>query len=798
MKQLSLFFLSLFINQVLMAQSIELHGEVKDNQQHPVRNADVILRDVQQKMITYTATDSLGKFTLKAPAGTFMLEVHHLAYQTLTSKIQLTDSFSEPIALILYPAEESLSEVIISAQKPLLEKKLDRLVINVENRSAFTGNNSFDLLKNTPGIYTATDDQLQMMGKSGVRVMINGRLQYLANNEISDFLKNIAADEIITIELITTPPANFEAEGNAGYINIITKKIRKKGWELKTALTGYQGKHSRLMSRTGFQYQGEQLRTDISYSYGKINSFEAIKQYNVFSNNGITQRYRSFNQELRRTYYYTIRNQIDWQINKKSVLSFALRTMIKEGERPAENENFQLGEDGNILQKIQSSSLEERAYLNYGTDIFYEYTFDSLKKKMMLSGSYAGFSTNNQQRFSNRYFNEYRPLTQEQLRSDFKNQSEIKAFKMDFYLPLKKTTWETGLKYVQTKMDNSFLFENFDSPQWQTDPNLSNDFLYREQNAALYISMQKNIAKRWKLKVGLRGEYTTTKGDSPSLNQLNTYHYFKLFPTFYLKYEVNNQYLMNLSYTRRINRPDYSSLNPFITYQSPLFSNQGNPLLRPEFTHSLEWNHTLKNRYIITPFYNYTQTYYSEFPYQIEGTQEIRYTFGNLGSHQNVGVQAILPFKINKQINWQHSLLGLYQQYVISYDSIQEKPEGVFWRYQSSFSVELNKNLNIEISGYYESKSIQAFYEADDHADVSIGMNYSFWKEKASLSLGVSDIFYTNRAKVEINYPNQSLGFYRRNDTRLFKIGFNYKLGKHEIKEKRSFDSASEEEQQRG
>lgn len=798
MKQLSLFFLSLFIHQVLMAQSIEVHGEVKDNQQHPVRNADVILRDVQQKLITYTATDSLGKFTLKVPVGIYILEVHHLAYQKLAKHIQLADSLNEPIALILYPAEESLSEVIISAQKPLLEKKLDRLVINVENRSAFAGNNSFELLKNTPGIYTARDDQLQMLGKSGVRVMLNGRLQYLATNEISDFLKTIAADEIITIELITTPPANFEAEGNAGYINIITKKERKEGWELKTALTGYQGKYSRLMSRTGFQYQGEQLRTDISYSYGKINSFEAIKQFNAFSNNGITQRYRSFNQELRRTYYHTVRNQIDWQVNKKSVLSFALRTMIKEGERPGENKNFQLGEAGNILQKIQSSSLEERAYLNYGTDIFYEYTLDSLKKKMMLSGSYAGFSTNNQQGFSNRYFNEYVSLFQEQLRSDFKNQSAIMAFKADFYLPFKKITWETGLKYAQTKTDNSFLFENFDSLQWQIDPNLSNDFLYREQNAAVYISMQKNIAEKWKLKVGLRGEYTSTEGDSPSLNQLTTYHYFKLFPTFYLQYGVNDQYQMNLSYARRINRPDYSSLNPFITYQSPLFSNQGNPLLRPEFTHSLEWNHTLKNRYVITPFYNYTQAYYSEFPYQIEGTQETRYTFGNLGSHQNVGVQAILPFKINKQINWQHSLLGLYQQYIISYDSIQEKPEGVFWRYQSSFTVELNKNLNIEISGYYESKSIQAFYEADDRADVSIGMNYSFWKEKASLSLGVSDIFYTNRAKVEINYPNQSLGFYRRNDTRLFKIGFNYKFGKHKVKEKKSFDSASEEEQQRG
>lgn len=798
MNTYKLFFLLVVLSTNHYAQDLEITGKVMDKEGQPIFIADVILKTLAKEVQAYGITDSLGEFKVKTSPGTYLLEVHHLAYQNYRDTIKVTNSSYKTFSVELSAKQENLSEVILITKKPLLEKKLDRIVINVDNQLASTGSTTFELLKHTPGIYTTANDELQMLGKSGVRLLLNGRLQYVSGEELNELLKSINADDIVKIELITTPPSKYEAEGNAGYINIITKKLKKDAWKVRTALNLNQGKYARMRGNAGLQYQTSRLSADITYNGGKIHSFENIEQYNLFGLQNNQEYYRSYNQEIRHTLYNSIRSQVDWQLDEKSSLSFATRTLIQQSNRPAQNHTLQLTQDEKILQEINTSAIEEQSYLNYSNDVYYEHKLDSLGKKMTLNGSLAGFDLSHQQEFSNSFYIPTQGTSQEQLRSDFDNSTTIKAMKLDFYLPYLNSTWETGIKYAHTKANNTFIFENFDAFNWELNPNVSNNFIYREQNAAMYISFETAIAEKWKLKAGLRAEYTTTEGNSPTLNQLNTYDYFQLFPTFYLQYKVNDYYLMNISYSRRINRPDYSSLNPFITYQSPLFSNQGNPLLRPEFTHSIEWNHTLNNRYIITPFYNYTAAYYSEFPFQINNSRETRYTFGNLGSFQNVGLQVILPFQITKSIDWQHNLLGLYQYYHLSYNSVAVKPQGFFWRYQTSFSMELMTHLNAEFSAYYESKSLQAFYQSDDTADFSMGVTYSFWKEKARLSFNISDMLYTNRAKVKIEYPNQTLGFYRRNDTRLFRLGFSYQFGQQTTKDKKTFGSASEEEQSRG
>lgn len=797
MKTLLLFLINFLISLQMHSQELSISGAVSNQQGHPIAQADVILKNLIDEIQTYTMTDSLGEFRLNTFAGTYRLELYHLAYQSYSDTIRVVESSPKNLKIKLNAKQEDLSEVVITAKKPLLEKKLDRLVINVENQPAFAGNTALALLQHSPGIYTAGNDELRMLGKSGVRLLLNGRLQYLSAQELTDFLKILHADEIVKIELLTTPPSNYEAQGNAGYLHIITKKPKKEFWKLHTGLQYEQGKYSRIKGHTGLQYQTGQLTTNIAYNGGKINSFENIKQYNRFGPSEDRQNYRSYNREQRHILYHQIRSQLDWELNKNSSLSLASRILFQEGHRPGHNTTFQLNENNQIRQEITTSTLEKRQYLNYSNDLYYEYQLDSLGKKLMLNGSWAGFEMQDQQDFLNTFRRDAQETKQEQLRSDFDNTSTIKAVKLDVQLPYPNSTWETGIKYTFTKATNTFVFENFEDSNWKLNANLSNDFTYREQNAAAYISFQTQLSKKWQLKVGLRAEYTDTQGISPTLEQINNYNYFQLFPTFYLQYEIHEHYQTNLAYSRRINRPDYGSLNPFITYQSPLFSNQGNPLLRPEFTHSVEWNHTWKDKYILTPFYNYTEAYYSEFPLQIENSNETRYTFGNLGNYQNIGLQAILPFELSKTIGWQHSLIGLYQSYQLSYNEMRQEPQGFFWRYQSSLTVEFSSAFHTQISGYYESKSLQAFYESAHRTDVSLGATYTFLHEKAQLSFSFSDVFYTNRAKVNIEYPHQALGFYRRNDTQRVQLGFSYEFGQA-TKEKKAFTSASEEEQNRG
>ena len=792
-------FLLLFYGSVQSSFSqspISFEGMVKSTNDQPVFAADVLLKSVEaDKIIGYTTTDSLGKFHIEIPSNTYLLEVHHLAFQGFRDTIQISDKMI-PRGITLRSKEVGLSEVMITVRKPLVEKKLDRMVINVADRPAFIGSTSFDLLKSAPGIYTSLGDRIQLMGKSGIRLMLNGRLQELNEDEIASFLKSLPAENIKTIEIITTPPAKYEAEGNAGIINIVTKKQSERGWNGNFALTGYQGEYGRLVGQTRFQYQGEQFRTSVAYSGGKVNSFEKIEQYNLLLLPEREQRYNSFNYERRKQFYNVLRTQVDVQLNESSILSLAARTSIKDNNRPSTNNTVQTNGENMPISSFKTFTQENVKSATYNTDLYYEYTLDSLGKKMSLSASSAGFETQNDQVFTNRYDSKEN-RSEEKLRSDFDNETQIYALKLDFNLPYEHIIWETGAKYSYTEAQNNFLFENLENDDWLKNTDLSNIFRYLEHNAAVYVSIQKELSDQWEIKAGLRGEFSATEGYSPTLEQTTTYDYFKLFHTFYLQYEASKNYQLNLSYSRRINRPPYSDLNPFITYQSPLFSTQGNPLLRPEFTHSIELNHIIDQKYILTPFYNYTQAYYSEFPQNISGSLETRYTFGNLGNHQNFGIQAVIPIRLAEKIQLQQTLLGLYQYYDIAYNSISEKPEGLFWMYQFSINVPFSKRLQAEVSGNYRSSTLQGFYRVESSADLDLGFSYTFWKEKANLHIGLSDILYTNRSKVAIEYPSQSLGFTRYNDTRLLKIGFSYRFGQKELNEIASFGSASEEEQDR-
>jgi hypothetical protein len=783
--------------QVATAQKeVSYSGMVSSKDHQAVYAADVALRSLNSnKIITYTTTDSLGKFELKVKPNKYSLEVYHLLYESHIDTVDINEQSPE-VKILMNPTINELNEIVITARKPLFYKKIDRLVINVAERPLFSGSNSFDLLKSAPGVYASNGDQLQLLGKTGMRIMLNGRMQNLNQNEITEFLRSLSSDEIETIEIITTPPAKYEAEGGAGIINIITKKNIDKGWYGNINLTGYQGRNTRIIGQTGLQYQANKVNATLSYNTGIVNSFEELDQYNILNFSGSQIRYNSEGFEDRELLYNVLRSQIDIKTSKNSLFSVAARASSNQNDQPSTNDTFQYDEDGMLVDFFQTLTDENEKRKNFSSDLYYEYVIDTLNKKISFTANYAEFKTLNNQLFSN-FFNQSDNTDDEKLRSDFDNKTIIKAVKVDVTLPYDNVLIETGARYSVTNAGNSFLFENFQDGLWVTNSDISNDFLYEEHNTALYVSIQKQLSDSWEFKAGLRGEFSTTEGFSPTLNQITEYDYFKLFPTLYIQYKATENYKLDLTYSRRINRPGFSSLNPFVTYQNPLFSNEGNPLLRPEFTHSIEFNNIISNKYIITPFYNLTQGYYSEFPKNIEGTTETRYTFGNLGNNKNYGIQAVIPFKFNDKISLQQTLLGMYQTYDLSFDGISQSPEGFFWLYQFALNLSISEKLKADIYGNYQSKNIQAFYRVRESADLGVALRYSFLKDKASLNIGFYDILYTNRSIVDIEYPNQSLGFTRYNDTRLIKIGFSYRFGRKDLDEKASFNSASQEEQSR-
>ena len=254
MKKYGLVLIVCFLSLQFNAQQLSISGQITDTDGNSVIQADVILKTLNGEIETYTSTDTLGNFRLKMLAGKYRLEVHHLAYLSYADTLHILNTSLEKLKIELKSKQENLSEVIIKTKKPLVEKKLDRLVINVENHPVFVGSSGFEMLSRAPGIYSTGNEDLQMLGKSGVRILVNGRLQHLTGDELTLFLKNMSAEDIVKIELLTTPPSNYEAEGNAGYINIITKKLKEESWKVRSGFHYGQGKYARAKGNIGFQY----------------------------------------------------------------------------------------------------------------------------------------------------------------------------------------------------------------------------------------------------------------------------------------------------------------------------------------------------------------------------------------------------------------------------------------------------------------------------------------------------------------------------------------------------------------
>ncbi|MCT3944619.1 TonB-dependent receptor [Elizabethkingia anophelis] len=787
---LGLFFI--FNNLSAQQSNFKITGIIQDNKNHPIDYTEVFVTDSSNSIIQRTLTDSIGKFSFILRAGSYKLNSRRFETVILEKDLKVNNDIDLGIISVTN-SDFKLEEVVISGQRKLIERKVDRLVYNIANSPLLSDGNVYDAVKSAPGIYVGNNESINIMGKAGVKVMIDDRMLYLSSDELINYLKSMRADNIKSLEIITNPSSKYDADGNAGIINIVTKKGREKGWNANLGLTGYQGKYSRLIGSTGINFKTNRLDFTSGYTIGDVRSFEEIKQKNDLVNTGGTTKYNSYNYENRKEVFHSFRGQLDIKLNKSSNLGISGSIFSDRSPRPSTNETTSSNKTSFISLNDHKLNLS-----NYSADIYFNQKLDTIGKAMSIGISTANFKTNNDQDLKNHFYVNGTFNNTQRLRSFFENSTKIYAGNIDFKLPYKTFTLETGAKYSKTTTDNDFLFQNYQAGQWQNNTSLSNQFDYTETNTSGYFSINGKFSNAWSFQAGLRGEYTRTQGLSLTTGTETDYNYFELFPTAYLQYKPEKRdHSFNLSYSRRINRPTYDYLNPFISYQSPLFSNRGNPLLRPSFTNSIEISSTLKNRYILTLFGNNTSKFFSEFPLRVNNTDETRYTFDNIGSSFNIGLQTVIPIQIAKWWSISNTFLVMAQNYDLSYKDISQNLSNFFWLANTSNTFTIKKNISTELTGRYRSSSIQGFYRIGNYFDMSVAINIKLLNDKATLSFSASDLLYTNRAIVNIQYPNQDLGFTRYNDTRLIKLSFKYNFGNTGLKNKNQQKSVSTEEQSR-
>ncbi len=775
----------LVISGTAFSQTFNIEGKVKDEQNKPVEFANILLLNtVDSTYLSGTTTDSTGYFKLTKSQGEYLLKIQFVGYRNIFQEINLSKDISLN-TITIEPDAITLGEVTVSAVKPVVKREIDRIVFDVSNSPSSVGGNALDVMRNVPGLIVGKNS-LQIFGKGGVKIYINDRENKLSGSELIDYLRSYSAAEIAKIEVITTPPAKYDAEGNAGIINI-RLKARKKDYIGGSLSSGYS-----LSTADSYGYSG----INLNFSKNRVSAFlNTSANYGYYS---YIERNEKFYTEMTRNSYTNIKDRIPGE-NMEGGVDIALNNKWTIGLQGAYNKSeptstlsnetdiFSLkrtSADSTITSKTKRNYLTNRGNFNFHIDK----VFDEKGKKMLFDIDYLNFQRNGDESFRS-FMNYPNGDKIPQNNFDYDNNrtrsSDVFSSKLDFNLPFKSFTMNVGGKMSFTDTKNQIIYDNSQFIYAQNDR-----FLYTENIYALYADFNKKFNPKLTIKLGLRMEYTYTKGDSKSENQVNEQNYTRLFPTGYLLYNLNEKHVFNLNFSNRIARPAANMINPFTTYENEYSSYRGKADLQPYYTYNAELGYTYKNNLNFGVFYSYADNVFT----QLTTLDSVNFTsstiWDNYITNQTAGIRGSYTFTndwlqsyIDQRINYQKS---------ISHSPVTP-PEGSGWIYSvnlnNTFYLNKSKTFIGELSGSYTSKQYRNTSVFEPTYGIDAGLMYSFLDNKLNVSFNVYDIVYSNM-KGEMTSNGMKMLINNTFSRTMFKIGISYNFGKNITTKKRTYSNS--------
>lgn len=766
-------FIFLISSPFIFAQSIE--GIITDKESKPAAETEVLVTKDNEKFSAITDEKGAFKIALKKN-GNYLLEIIKDGIKTDSEKISITGNLKKDIQLKEVPptTEQKIEGVTVTVKKKLFERKVDRLVFNVESSVASQGIDVVEALAKTPMV-RATDDAITIAGKSNVAIMVNDRLLNLSGQELINYLKTLRSDDVAKIEVITTPPAKYEAEGKSGLINIILKKNTNLGWNGSIQTSGgyYYGRPT-VSTRSGasFNYQGDKLSLTANLSAG--DNYWENKNYNYLT--GTTNsNYWNTDTKNSNNYKYKGGNlKGEYKINDKNLIGFNYNYSFSNPLEKAENYTSIFNENGKLNLFSDSKNKNHRNVHN--TNAFYDIKLDTSGSKLSLS---ANVLINNSDAK-----NFYNTVTDNTV-STFTNpisKYKIYSGQADLEKSFKKIKTESGLKYTSIRNNSDFNFFNIEEGQFIINKDRTNTFNYREQNYAAYISTSFKISDKWDAKAGLRYEYTTLEGISLNDNSSAKINYGKFFPTAYLSYKANENNTFSLNYSRRITRPYFGNLNPFKYYTSEFEYKTGNPYLLPSFSDNFEFGYVLKNNFNVTLYYNYNKDNWDRIQ-MVQGN--LKYNIvKNFYNEDQAGIN--ISYNYNK-LKWLESNLFVNGFYAKSKSYLPEAVAaaggfGGNLNFDNNFFLNKEKTLTLMLGLWSSLPNRDGNTDYYGNSSVYTGLKLNLMQKNLMINLYLNDVLNTNRDKGIEYYPDYNVEYYSKGITRNVYLSVTYKFGNNNVK----------------
>lgn len=661
---------------------------------------------------------------------------------------------------------KNIEQVNILIKKKLLERKADRMIFNVEASIASQGMDGTETLANVPMI--KVDESLgiiSIVGKSSVNVMINGRMLNLSGQALLNYLKSIRSENIAKIEVITTPPAKYEAQGNSGLINIILKKNPNLGFSGNLTTNLIQRTFSGFGTTGMLNYQTEKFSSSLKLVY-----YDSAKQ--ASENYSIIGATRNYSSSIRRDMWNELTPSISmsYKISKNSEAGFEYLYAHQKSGMDIVNTTRNISPDL-IEENLLTNTFHREKDPTHTLSAYYDLKLDSLGKKLSIMGNFYKNNSDTEVNFSTRKLSDN---TVQEVKTLSLVAPQIFSVQADLELPFSFGTIETGAKFSQFKNNSDLKYFNLTDGGYIADGNRANLFGYQEENYAAYFSYAKNFGEHWETKAGLRYENTVAESHTPSNGSGNSYHYGQWFPSAYISYKKDKN-IFSLSYSRRINRPGMSTLNPFRWYSNPYSYSSGNPLLTPSYINNLELAYTFNNKLTASIYYLQTKNAFGQVSFQ-DGLSQIS-TYLNYYNNHSSGLNVSYTNTFFKCWESSVSANAAYQDSDMFGINAQNQ-KGLSVSYSVNNTVTLNKNKTAAFFLNYDQnlpyRNVNYYFQ--NFSNLSSGFKISLMEKQLQINATVTNIF-AQRSRGSIYFADSVQHMNNYWDGRSFRLSVNYTFG---------------------
>ncbi|MCC9042594.1 TonB-dependent receptor family protein [Myroides sp. M-43] len=787
MKKLFTLLLTILCSQIILPQS-SIKGTVLDQTSKPVDYAEIQLLQFDETFVKQSFTDETGLFVIEHVIhGDYILKVYYLG--NLVNEQKLTINSNIDLKNIQIKNEQQLDEIVLTAEKRLVERKVDRLVYNTANSVASQGMDALEALATTPMV-KVQNDKISISGKNNVRIMVDDRMLELQGDALTNYLRTLRSDDIEKIEVITTPSAKYEASGNAGIINIILKKNKRMG-VYGTVSSNYS--HNNYNSGGGngsLNYQNKKWSVMLK---GNINN---SNNANTNDNTYLDDKRYLGNKSLNESSYKNRGASIttNYQLTDNAVIGGSYNYTKFSGDPRAFTtstyKSYPFAETDSIINSVNQSYTKN----NYHTaNLFFDQKLDTLGSKIAIGANY--FSNSPDQSFdikeydANSILNRYNTYTNTLKYNVYSINADL-----NYHLPWAEI--EFGAKYTTYDNKAQVIYFNIKEGNTLLDPRRSNRFTYTEDNYAGYVSLTKKLSYKWNVKGGMRYEQTEAKGDLLDTNEQFTKSYGKWFPTAYISFTPNETHSFSFNYSKRINRPYSNVLNPFKYYSNSYTYHQGNPELNPSYTNNYELSYVFNgalsvnlNYYHMTDQFDYMNKY-------VDGVF-MSSTYNMLNS-DNYGID----ISYNNAITaWWETNTGL--EYILSSpyyrnaEATQIGLKGNLFDYysQNTFSVNSSKTLKLLLNWYHQIPHKEDNTKYGSYSSLTLGAKLALLDKKLNININMQDIFNTGKSRGTSYYKDNLQTFSNSWNSRRFSISASYTFGNS--KNKKAIKEANFEDKNR-